>query len=710
MKTILYICGLLFFSIFLASSEVSSYQILEKSLPTVIGACFGGVLACTSIVISVLSNSSKKTKTIAHSDSWEFSQFNWAPDSRWVAYADGKTNDISVLYIYSMENKKAYQVTSDFFNSSDPEFSENGKYLYFVSDRTFRGKSGHFEYNVTFNDMSTLFALTLQDTLTNIFTTFESDEVEVTEETKEKKSKKKKTKKDKKDNDKNINIDLDGIGDRVFELPVKSANYGGLVSVSNKLYYVRVANNDAAFYVFDFEEKEESKVGDFTGYEISANGKNIFLVKGGKYYIEKLGAKVKAKTALDLSKMETMIDRKQEWEQIFDESWRQMKYFFYDPSMHKVDWNKIYKRYKQLVKHCTNRDDLTYVVGEMIGEVNCSHAYVGGGDAPRLKRTGIGLLGADIIWDGKGFKLERILRGRNWESKTRSPLTGPGIDIKEGQYIVAIDGVKLTKSLHPLTQLTGKVNEYVTLSINSTPNLKDAKEVIIKTIANESKLRYYNWVEDNREKVNKASNGKIAYIHIPDMGFGNGLNEFFKYYFPQQDKEGLIIDDRYNGGGNVSTIIMERLKRNFTLAGNARNSKNVTIKTGGAFLGPMVCLINENSMSDGDLFPYQFKQENLGKIIGKRSWGGVIGIRGSLPFVDGGYMTRPEFSHFSSDGRWILESYGQDPDIEIDNNPIDEYYGQDDQLTKGLEVIKNEMKTYKGPKLPKVPTYPNRSK
>ncbi len=668
--------------------------------------------------IDLIDLATKTSKTIIHSKVWELKDFTWSPDSKWVTYSDNAENEISVVYLYNLADGTTTPVTDSYFGSYNPVFAPDGKYIYFASDRTFRGKGGAFEYNVIYENMTTLFAVCLQDTLDNPITKFVSDEVKVKEEKEvkpdtkeEKKDKKTKKEKEAKKKEQGIRIDLAGIRDRIFEIPGKAASYSGLTPLENKLYYVRTEDGGkSALYYYDFKEKEENEVGDFTGYEISADGKSIMIAKDHNYYIEDLSKKVKPENKIDLSDMKVNLDKKAEWNQIYDEAWRQMKYFLYDPGMHGLDWDMIYKRYKPLVDFVVHRDDLTYIIGEMIGELCIGHAYVGGGDAPHVEKVLIGLLAADFAYENGAYKITKILEGRNWDADTKSPLTEPGLKVKEGDYILAIDGVDLSETNHPFKALVGKADKFVTLLINSTVSKTGAREITVKTIGNESKLRYFNWVEGNRKFVEKATNGKIGYVHIPDMGYDNGLNEFFKYYFPQANKDGMIIDDRYNGGGNVSPLIIERLQRDLVFAGHARNQELVSKKPDGALCGPLVCLINQQSMSDGDMFPYQFKTLAMGKLIGKRSWGGVIGIRGSLPFLDGGYMMKPEFGNFGANGKWVLEGVGQEPDIEVDNNPMEEYLGKDDQLQRGIDEIILELKTYNGPKVPTVPPFPNKSK
>ena len=411
--------------------------------------------------------------------------------------------------------------------------------------------------------------------------------------------------------------------------------------------------------------------------------------------------------SLDLSNMKKWVNLQEEWAQIYTEAWRQMRDFFYDPNMHGVDWNAMHDKYSVLIPYAGDRNDVNYLIGELIGELNVGHAYTGGGDRPDNERINMGLLGAKLERDESGYyKINKILKGESWNKTTISPLTEVGVNAKEGDFIVAIDG-KSTKDMNNIYEaLVGKANTAVMLSLNDQASEKGARDVIVKPIDNEYYLYYYNWVQDNINKVSEATDGQVGYIHIPDMGV-EGLNEFVKYFYPQLNKKALIIDDRGNGGGNVSPMIIERLRREIAMYIVGRN-EGVTTKPAQIMNGPKVLLLNKYSASDGDLFPWQFKHYNLGKTIGTRSWGGVVGIRGSLPFIDGGTLNRPEFAHFDKDGNWIIEGYGVDPDIIIDNNPYLEYMGEDQQLNKAIEVILEELKNWES--APEAPIYPNKSK
>jgi tricorn protease len=641
-------------------------------------------------------------KEVSKSAYFEIRDFNWSPDSKWIVYSDLINANISGVYVYSLASGNSELVSNKFFNANQGVFSPDGKFLYYVSGRTYNADVNAQEWNYYYGDMQKIYGVPLKEGVKSplMFEGFDKKDDE---------------KKEDKDKQVSVDIDFDGIQNRVFEVPTSAGNYYGLyASKDNKLYYVRSAEGvAAATYVYSYEDKDESKVGSFYQWEITPDEKNIIIKDKNDYYIQKLASKIElsGKDKLDLSNMQTKINPVEEWNQIFSETWRQMRDFFYDPNMHGVDWKAMKEKYAALMPYVQHRTDLTYVLGELIGELNIGHAYVGGGDMPKVAKVAIGQLGADLVLDGKNWKIAHILKGRNWEEDTRSPLTEPGIEVKDGMYLLAIDGKKLTDEYTPNKALENKANKLVKITVNTSPSMDGAKDYFVKTIKDNKELLYYNWVEGRRAIVDSISHGTIGYIHIPDMGLGHGLNEFAKYFYSQLDKKGLIIDDRYNGGGNVSPMIIERLRRYIAIAEHVRNQEKVTSKPDATFMGPMVCLINEMSMSDGDLFPYQFRYYGLGKLIGKRTWGGVIGIRGSLPFLDGGYLTKPEFANFGAKGDWILEGTGISPDIEVDNHPAKVMQGVDQQLERAIEEVMKEIKTFdKNKTLPAVPPFPDKSK
>ena len=412
---------------------------------------------------------------------------------------------------------------------------------------------------------------------------------------------------------------------------------------------------------------------------------------------------------LNLSDLRVIVDPAAEWRQIYAECWRQMRDFLFDPNMHGVDWKAMQTRYEPLLKHVHHRADLTFVIGELIGELNIGHAYVGGGDRPLPERIPTGLLGARLRRDPSGFyQIDRILPGQNWDPQYRSPLTEIGVTIKSGDYILAVNGVSTREMSDVYSALVGTAGKQVRLRINSIPKEEGAHDETVIPTANEQPLYYLAWVLGNIETVTKATQGRIGYVHVPDMGVP-GLNEFIKFYYPQLGREALIVDCRGNGGGNVSPMIIERLRREPAMWTVARNG-SVSIDPSGQVLGPKALLIDQHSASDGDIVAYRFRKHHLGPIIGQRSWGGVVGIRGSLPLIDGGSLNRPEFSRFDLEGKeWIMEGTGVSPDIDVDNDPTREFQGQDDQLTRAIDELKKVID--QSPlKIPNPPPYPNKSK
>jgi tricorn protease len=653
----------------------------------------------------------KQITEVTQAKAWEIRNYSWAPDSSWIAYSKPEETGMNRIYIYSLEKAKNYPVTDEWYEASNPVFCPEGKYLYFTSARDFRPLYSWTEWNHVYNDMLRIYLVTLNKGVSSPFKP-KSDEVAIKKEAPTEKGKTKKGKKsEKKETKIVVKIDIEGLNHRIEGIPIRPSNYFSLAAVKGKLYYLRRGLRDekTTMYLYDLKKQKETQLGAVNGYEISANLKKMLVLQGRNYAIIDLpSAKISVKETLKLSGLEMYHCKKCEWKQIFNESWRQMRDFFFIPTMHGVDWKAMKARYAPLIKHVNHRNDLTYIIGEMIGELNVGHTYVGGGERPTVTEIEQGLLGAQFEKDAKtGFyRIKKILKGENWKKSMVSPLTVVGVNAKEGDFITEINGRSTAKMNNLYSSLVNTAGKQVTLKLNSTAT-SGGREVVVVPINSELDLYYYNMVQTNIGKVNKATNGKVGYIHIPDMGV-HGLNEFVKYYYPQLRKKALIIDVRGNGGGNVSPMVIERLRRKIAMITIARNSIP-NVNPGGMMWGPMVCLIDEFSASDGDIFPYRFKKHKLGKLIGKRTWGGVVGIRGSLPLLDGGQLFKPEFSRYDVEGKeWIMEGKGVEPDIYVDNDPAKEFAGIDQQLNKAIEVILKELKT-KEKKIPPAPPYPDKS-
>ena len=686
-----------------------------------------------------------KTVTQVDQDKWgEIEIFNWSPDSQWIGWGRPEENGLPRVNLYSLANKQQTAVTDNWYGSSEPIFSDDGKYLLLSSARDFKPSFGDEEFANIYRDMERVYLVTLAKETENPLAP-KSDEVGKAEQKREKeKAKEAEEKKpeekaagEKKPEEKKseaakpkkpvvVKVDADGIQNRIVGLEITPGNYRNIRMVDDRIFYLRrTAGDDVGeddddgdgrdrkshLCSYSLEDRKETVIGDANDYQITFDGKKM-LVKIKKDYAIIDLPKDKIETKDHEHKIEGLdmqLDRHAEWNQIYFECWRHMRDFFYSPTMNGVDWKAMRDKYAALVPFVNHRNDLTYLLGELIGELNSGHTYVAGGERPDTPRVKLGLLGAELSRETatRAYKIDRILPGENWDKHTRSPLTAVGVNVKAGDYILAINGTPVSSLANLYQALIGTADKQVILRVNSKPSDAGARDVTVVPTANEGPLYYLDWVQKNIDYVAKKTNGDVGYLHIPDMG-RPGLNEFTKLYFPQIRKHALIVDVRGNGGGFVSPLVLERLRRAFVMVGIARNGMPQP-DPAHAFMGPMVTLINEFSASDGDIFPFRFKTLGLGKLIGKRTWGGVVGIRNSLPLVDGGNFFKPEFALYSKDGKeWIIEGHGVDPDIVVDNDPAKEFHGEDQQLDRGIQQIEEELKT-KRYELPPVPPYPDRN-
>lgn len=647
----------------------------------------------------VLLNISNKNKTIVLQDPIGTPRgVTFSPDSKWLTYTRDASNDFSVVYVYNLAEKKEYAVTDRWYNSGSPVFSVDGKYLVFSSSRDFNPIYGSKEWNHVYRYESGVYLALLKKDAASPFLQKDDGTETKKVEIKVEEGKKKEEKKEEKQTQ-DVVIDIEGISDRIIQIPVSPGYYGGFYADGNKVYYSR----GGSVFMYDLDKKKEDNIADGAQMWVEPGGKKAGFFKGGQVFVTDIPTgKAGLDKAVNFSDMKITTDYPKEWAQIFDEAWRVFRDGFYVENMHGVDWKAMKEKYAVLVPYIKNRLDLNYVIGEMIGELNCGHAYVSTGEMERPERIKTGLLGAKVSRDKSGFfRLEDIYKGETWSKSLRSPLTEPGIEAKVGDFVVAIDGIPTNSVKDLYSLLVGKANVPTELLLNNSASLKGARKVVINPLEEEYSLVHYQWVKGNIEKVDKASNGKIGYIYIPDMGI-DGLNEFARYFYPQLDKEGLIIDDRANGGGNVSPMILERLAREpYRMTMYRGSTRNGTIPDA-VQVGPKVCLINKYSASDGDLFPWGFRALGLGKLIGTRTWGGIVGISGSLPFIDGTDIRVPFFTSYSMDGEWIIENYGVEPDIRIENDPVKEWNGEDEQLARAIEEVMKELKNRKP--LPKTPS------
>lgn len=630
---------------------------------------------------------SRKKRILLQNPESEFFGVQFSPDSKWITYTKPASNEMNVVYVCRLSDGKEFPVTEKWYNSSSPAFSTDGSYLIFSSDRDFNPIYGRLEWNHVYTRMGGIYMAMLKKNTPSPFlptddvTGQKTDEAAAASE------------------EPTFTIDTEDIWARIVKLPLSASYYSNFYSDGKTVWYY----GNGGTHAYNLQKQEDATVAAGAYMSVSADKKALFL-KGSKLYVTDLsGSTVTLSDEVALEDMVAPVDYQAEWAQIFDEAWRAFRDGFYVANMHGVDWKAIKEKYAVLLPYVKTRLDLNYVIGEMIGELACGHAYVNPGEYAKPERVSMGLLGAELSRDSKtGFyRIEKIIKGAPYSEKLRSPLDEPGMNVREGDYITAIDGVSTATVTNIYQLLAGKAEVLTELSVNTRPSAEGARKVIVLPTDNEYPLYHYNWVQNNIRKVEKATNGCVGYIYIPDMG-PDGLNEFARYFYPQLDKEALIIDDRANGGGNVSPMIIERLLRKPYRLTMSRTSTRVGTIPDATQYGPKVLLINKYSASDGDLFPWSFKANQLGTVIGTRTWGGIVGISGSLPYMDGTDIRVPFFTNYDvKTGNWIVENHGVDPDILIDNDPIKEQQGEDQQLNKAIEVALQQLEDRKP--LPKVP-------
>ena len=608
---------------------------------------------------------------------------SFSPDGKWPTYYRNGANEYSVVYLYNIAERKEYPVTDRWYDSNSPAFSSDGKYLIFASARDFNPIYSSIEWNFAYRDMEGIYLVMLAKDTPSPFLLKDDQVMAGGQSADSPKDDAKKGGKSKAQADASaVRIDIDGIADRIVKVPVGTGSYGNFICDGSHLWY----SGRGSVRMFDFAEQKDEVIADRAMMMASADMKSALYLKGDDIYVVPLAPrKADLSEPVALDGMIATVNYEQEWKQIFDEAWRAYRDGFYLENMHGVDWQAMHDKYAALLPYVKNRLDLTYVIGGMIGELAVGHAYVDGGDHITVDQHNIGMLGAELQQVGTGYKITKILRGAPDRESLRSPLQEPGLNVKVGDIITAIDGVPTQGVSNIYTLLRDKAGVLTELT------LEGGRKIVVKPIQDEYPLYHNEWVQHNIDYVSEKTGGRVGYVYIPDMG-PEGLREFSRYFFAQTDKEALIIDDRGNGGGNISPMVIERLLRQpYRLTMYRGSNRNGTTPER-TLVGPKVLLVNKYSASDGDLFPWSFKENKIGPVIGTRSWGGIVGISGSLPYMDGTDIRVPFFTNYDTRGNWIVENHGVDPDILIDNDPVMEYRGIDQQLDKAIEVILEQLK------------------
>ena len=661
--------------------------------------------------LMVLDTTTKKVTQVAD-DTTKFGlSYSWSPCSTWIAFSMADDTGLRSLYLWNRPGNQVHRVTDELWHESSPTFDPKGDYLFYLSARMFQPQISSIEFDYALDRETGIFALALRKDVPNLFAP-KSDEVneKKAEAPKEEKPAAKSDAKTKgkadaapKDGDKAadgkkpIVIDLEGLAQRSFRIPLDFDNIGFVVALEGRLlwmkntpfYYGRDAAGTPEIHVYDLAARKDSVlVSDFQGFGLASDGSKMMVRSGGfQIYDTTTSGKDSGKmVATDGIKADWVPA--EEWNQIFDDAWRRFRDFFYVANMHGYDWQALHRQYKPLLEHVAHRSDLNYVIAEMISELNASHSYVAGGDFQIPPRPQGALLGARFELDAASgrYRIAKIFAGQNEEDVYRSPLREVGVNVAVGDYVLAINGEELAAPKHPEALLRRAEGDQVELLVNAKPIPEGARRVVVRPRDNEDPLVYLEWIETNREYVAKKSGGRLGYLHVPDMG-ADGIREFIKWYYGQTRKEGLVIDVRSNGGGNISQMILNRLTRKVLMVDFERHHDGVEAYPDGVFPGHLVCLIDEDTASDGDQFAHVFRAAGLGPLIGKRSWGGVVGIYGNSPLIDGGGVSIPEVGSADPQGKWIIEGRGVDPDIEVDNDPGDLLKGKDAQLDKAIEVV-----------------------
>ncbi|HEV8112898.1 MAG TPA: PDZ domain-containing protein [Planctomycetota bacterium] len=682
---------------------------------------------------------------------------SFSHDSRWLAYSRAdEASSLDTVWLYEIETGANHQVTSGMFPDSSPVFDRKGDYLYYKSRRTFRPLYGEIDTSFLYAGTETLLAVPLRaDQKSPLAPKSDEEDGKAKKDDKDdkkddakdakKEDKKDEAKKDdekkdedKKDGDKKdeekprekVEIALEGFERRAIPVPVPPGVFGKLaVNDKGALVYVRGSiqgiESPSSIRIVDLSEdepKEKTVSENAGGFEISADGKKLLVLKdGGASIVDaaKGGPKASAddEDAADedggkggkvvTEGMTAWIDPRAEWNELFTDAWRLERDFFYDPNMHKVDWQKVRKDYEAMLPDCNTRADVAYVIREMISELNVGHAYYSGGDFGDEPRMNVGLLGCDFALDHGAYKIARIQEGASWDSDARGPLSQPGVDVKAGDYLLAVNGAPVDPAKDPWAGFLGLANKTIRLTVSAKPTPDaDARDVLVKALDSETDLRYRAWIEEHRAYVEKKTGGKVGYVYVPSTGV-DGQNDLVRQFEGQRTKDALIIDERWNSGGQIPTRFIELLNRPITNYWARRDAKDWTWPPD-AHAGPQCMLINGLSGSGGDAFPAYFKLMKLGKTIGTRTWGGLVGLSGNPALIDGAEVTVPTFGYYKTNGTWGIEGHGVDPDMEVIDDPSKMVDGGDPQLDAAIELMLSEIQSH--PYVaPKRPAYPDRS-
>lgn len=664
---------------------------------------------------------------------------SWSADSRWLAYTGDLENGHTAIVLYDTQKSQRHQVTSGFYDDSQPVFDPEGKYLYFRSGRSFEPIYSDLDHTWVYPNTRVLMAVPLRRDVPSLLAPRNDEESDKKKDDKPKEDSDKETKdeskpaseeetkgesgelrgadkatpgKDSEKKPKPVTIDLADFERRAEMLPPKAGNYDDLAAAKGKLLYRSLGragvDDGKAIDYYDLEKRETKRIVDgVDDFILAAKGEWLLVRKEKDFYLIEPKEKQLLSKKISTNGLNAVIEPRAEWRQLFTDAWRVERDFFYDPNMHGVDWPAIRERYARLIEQCATRWDVNFVLGEMIAELNASHTYRSGGDTEKTRAVKVGYLGCDFVLTNGAYQISRIFDGGAWDNEVRSPLKQSGVtNSLEGYYLLAVNGTPVNPAEEPWAAFQGLADETVQLTLNRKPSIKGATNLLVKTLESESRLRNLAWIEANRRRVAEASDGKIGYIYVPNTG-RDGQSELVRQYQGQFQLPGLIVDERFNSGGQIPDRFVELIGRKVENYWAVRHGKDWQSPPN-AHNGAMAMLMNGWSGSGGDCFPYYFKKAGLGPLIGTRTWGGLIGITGTPGLIDGGYVTAPAFAIYDLEGNWIIESEGVSPDIEVVDDPAEFARGRDPQLERAISEVLNELRANPPLKVNR-PKYPDRS-
>jgi tricorn protease len=678
-------------------------------------------------------------KTPVHIDSDMYTdpghglQFVWSPDSRWIAYTKQLRSHLHVVFVYSLEQAKSFQVTDGMSDALYVAFDKEGKYLYFTASTDAALNNGWLDMTSLQHPVTrSVYVVVLKKDLPSPLAP-ESDEEKAKEAEKSDKDKKadadkeKDKEKAKEEKPVTVEIDFEGISQRILALPIPGRNYYGLTSGKPGVLFlaegpqvdpIEFEDGGPATKIHKFEfktRKTEQILDGVTSFNLSFNGEKMLYAKQNQWFITPADKPAEGPPQpgqggpLKLDSMEIYVNPRAEWKHMYEQVWRDERDFLYDPGLHGLNLEEVKKKYEPFLENISTREELNYLFIEMLGNITIGHMFVGGGDLPEPKRVKSGLLGADYSVENGRYRFARIYNGENWNPKLRAPLTQPGVNVQVGEYLLAVNGRDVRPPADVYSFFEETAGKQVVLKVGTKPDGSGSRDVTVVPVDDESSLRNYAWIEGNRRKVDELTGGRVAYIYLPDT-FAGGFTNFNRYYFAQVGKDAAIIDERYNGGGDIADYIIDYLRRPLLSYWNMREGKDITTPIEAIF-GPKVMIINEMAGSGGDAMPWMFRRTGIGPLVGKRTWGGLVGhYTNPGDLLDGGFTGTPDLAFYNPNGTWDVENHGVPPDVEQEYDPKAVRAGHDPQLEKAVEVVMDLLKKNPPPPEPHHPPYPNYQK